>query len=108
MHSIPAAQLACLVVEPYAAAAQLQGSKFVVEVSRGKVGFVGWGWGGVGGSQVDAFTAEQYSPHQIQRLTSKVQAPAPKGTYTACCFAATWSTCGAFDCCATPERAAEG
>jgi hypothetical protein len=30
--------------------------------------------------QVDTFTAEQYSPHQIPRHNSKVQAPAPWGT----------------------------
>jgi hypothetical protein len=28
---------------------------------------------------VDTFTAERYSPHQIKRHNSKVQAPAPKG-----------------------------
>jgi hypothetical protein len=30
--------------------------------------------------QVDTFAAERYSPHQIKRHNSKVQAPAPKGT----------------------------
>jgi hypothetical protein len=30
--------------------------------------------------QVDTFTAERYSPHQITRHNSKVQAPSPKGT----------------------------
>jgi hypothetical protein len=30
--------------------------------------------------QVDTFTAERYSPHQITRHNSKVQAPAPWGT----------------------------
>jgi hypothetical protein len=36
-------------------------------------------WGGGGLLQVDTFTAERYSPHQITRHNSKVQAPAPRG-----------------------------
>jgi hypothetical protein len=35
---------------------------------------------GRGVIQVDTFTAEQYSAHQIERHNSKVQAPAQKGT----------------------------
>jgi hypothetical protein len=35
----------------------------------------------VGVLQVDTFTAELYSPHQITRHNSNVQAPAPKGTF---------------------------
>jgi hypothetical protein len=45
--------------------------------SQGSCNTTFWGEGLL---QVDTVTAERYSPHQITRHNSKVQAPAPKAT----------------------------